>query len=447
MAEAMSEGSSRRSRATAAASNGSLHTGSSGTRHSSRTRTPSGFVSYQIPHKHHHNSSSNSRQVSGGGGSGAAKQVDNINLTDTRRRFYSATNLGRSSHNNHHHHTTNNNTNTNNSHSRLVRPQETGGGGKQQHKVQHSRDGGGDGRSGTAGIRPANLHNGGRPFSVQLDSCERPSTVQGAVHSDNSAVHSGGRLAGVQDRGICSLDPDYEPPPWAGGPRHTKRYPRSPLPCQGRRVGPDELEEERYVAGLAGAPRDQPRPPPRSRPRSWTSSLFTSSFINMLRGGSGGSKASRASSTLPHSVSAPFTQQPPSGGGRRPSSSLPQSNTCPVLVDLAPPVPGTASTASTLDRRQAGPKQVRFLANPAKNIEPNPKFYSLPRFIQQPIYERAEREAPHQQHPPPPGPRKGLADPASSGRKSAPSRTPSPFGRFVKSLVRGKDGNGDFECI
>ena len=125
-----------------------------------------------------------------------------------------------------------------------------------------------------------------------------------------------------------------------------------------------------------------PKPPPRSRPRSWTSNLF-----NAIR--NSGMKKDFSTMTL----------QP---GMQRDPSTL------------------TLANMRTGELGRSGrQKSVRFLANPSR-IEPAQKFYSLPRFIQQPMAEKA-------------------ATMSESVKAKARSRTPSPFSRFVKSLlVKGK---------
>ena len=86
----------------------------------------------------------------------------------------------------------------------------------------------------------------------------------------------------------------------------------------------------------------------------------------------------------------------------------------------------TLSSMRTGDLGRSGrQKSVRFLANPNRNLrEQQQKFYSLPRFIQQPLGEKM----------------------AETVKAKARSRTPSPFSRFVKSLASIKDKGRTNEC-
>jgi hypothetical protein len=172
-----------------------------------------------------------------------------------------------------------------------------------------------------------------------------------------------------------------------------KQYPRSPaitphLWAEPEDLGDEEVASLRTVSSSSPdyaangskppLPLGVPKPPPRSRPRSWTSTLF-----HAIK--NGGAKAST------------MTLQPELV--REPSSL-------------------TLASMRTGDLGRTGrQKSVRFLANPSKPVlEPTQKFYSLPRFIQQPI-----------------------VGSGSDCVKAKPrSRTPSPFSRFVKSLVKGK---------
>jgi hypothetical protein len=96
----------------------------------------------------------------------------------------------------------------------------------------------------------------------------------------------------------------------------------------------------------------------------------------------------------------------------------------------------------TLERRGGhSNKQVRFLANPSKQVDSgHPRFYSLPRFILPGVAVGASGSEPRDRS----GGRRPSQQTTTGGgdEKAAKlkmrSRTPSPFGRFVKSLVRGK---------
>ena len=165
--------------------------------------------------------------------------------------------------------------------------------------------------------------------------------------------------------------------------------------------GGDDDEEDESVSALSSGSPDYtvngskpplplglPKPPPRSRPRSWTSTLF-----NAIKNSGTLNQTKNTASTM--------TLQPGMGMGMREPSSL------------------TLSSMRTGDLGRSGrQKSVRFLANPNRNLrEQQQKFYSLPRFIQQPLGEKM----------------------AETVKAKARSRTPSPFSRFVKSLVSIKD--------
>ena len=95
-------------------------------------------------------------------------------------------------------------------------------------------------------------------------------------------------------------------------------------------------------------------------------------------------------------------------------------------ADVGTPPLSTCSSLSTQDKkgfRSSFNKQVRFLANPAKPLDSNQKFYSLPHFAR----------------PLPAVPLPEEVIPETDGVKTR-SRSPSPFGRLVKSLVRGSRG-------
>ena len=321
-----------------------------GSRSSKAGRLP-GFVSYQIPN--------------GGAPS------DNITLLDPRRYSSSVVRNNRGQNGYHRHH---------------YRRRDSGA--EKEYLVLHDHaliDGGTyedrpDGRTERmhASIHPANLHNGGRPFSVQLGTGGRS---RGSSQPD----HQGPQETSESRHGL-----DYAPPPWKG-----EKYPRSPAPKH-RVPDIDEdciqtLDPSNLYNKPPLHPDDLPKPPPRSRPRSWTSTLF-----NAFKNGT------KNNLTLPPSLhtSASYSYDPTE-----------QSNN------------------NTLDRRQAGPKQVRFLANPSRNIEPGQRFYSLPRFIQ-PMSERTGRVIE----------RSGRTEQATvkdGAKTKGRSRTPSPFGRLFNSLVRG----------
>ncbi len=207
-----------------------------------------------------------------------------------------------------------------------------------------------------------------------------------------------------------SFDPaGYVPPPWSRG-REPKRYPRSPMPDK-------KLEaEEEYIS--------MPQPPPRSRPKSWTSTFF-----NAFRSSGNISKNSNSSG---HN----------NNGRAAMDQTIPPPRVQPRLQDLydrqlhmsestatLPPMPMVNSfnilemtdpESAYTERKNYGGKQVRFLANPVK-AEPSQRFYSLPRFI---------LPYPKQEKPPK---SKGVANVKQKQR----GRSPSPFNRFVKSLVKG----------
>eukprot|EP00092_Neocalanus_flemingeri_P010099 GFUD01010883.1.p1 GENE.GFUD01010883.1~~GFUD01010883.1.p1 ORF type:complete len:834 (+),score=106.65 GFUD01010883.1:94-2595(+) len=355
-------------------------------------RPPPGFVSYQIPN--------------------GAPPSDNISSYDPRR--YS--NLG--SQGKHHNQT-------------------SGHSGK--HHQGQPRNGSSheeEARSGaplvsqpTAGVHPQHLHNGGRPFSVQLGKPvtlrQSPQTPSSSEDRRRHAVYDtnmSGTTAGVSEPDLkhsipALVDPSpgaYRPPPWAEIKEETnstfynstptthrftgeggKKYPRSPaIQRAWNQENDDNIDQESLRTLSSGSPDGingnkpplppgydgNPKPPPRSRPRSWTSTLF-----HAIK------NSSRSTSvTLPHSQ---------------------------MQRDQSVTTLGSVNT-NTLEKRSFRyNKQVRFLANP-RTSETNQKFYSLPRFIQQPVTEKVPE----------------------SVKAKARSRTPSPFGRFVKSLVRGNRG-------
>ena len=281
-----------------------------------------------------------------------------------------------------------------------------------------SRNGRGKGDPPTAGVHPHHLHNGGRAYSGLVPL--RPSP------REQEEDRRTGELEDLDQHSspVCDPSPgDYQPPPWAaregaepldGTPLSTppvrtpsrcpgeggKIYPRSPavtphLWNKDNEVNGSPYNDEESVRTLSSSSPDYavngskpplpggiPKPPPRSRPRSWTSNLF-----NAIR--NSGMKKDFSTMTL----------QP---GMQRDPSTL------------------TLASMRTGELGRSGrQKSVRFLANPSR-IEPAQKFYSLPRFIQQPMAEKA-------------------ATMSESVKAKARSRTPSPFSRFVKSLlIKGK---------
>ena len=87
----------------------------------------------------------------------------------------------------------------------------------------------------------------------------------------------------------------------------------------------------------------------------------------------------------------------------------------------------SVNTTNTMEKKSYRfSKQVRFLANPSKRSFANQKFYSLPHFAKTA-----------------PAPEPVSDDVVTEPEKAAKvkSRTPSPFGRFVKSFVKGNRGN------
>ena len=322
------------------------------TRSGSKSSLMPGFVSYQIPN------------------CTAAPPSDNIQVYDTKRYSSSVHSLNR-----HHHH-----------HNGSNRQSED------RWEVQQSR--GRDVQRMHAGVHPANLYNGGRAFSVQLGASNHLVRLRGSPGYIEAA-----RGTTVYESIETANTMDYEPPPWRKD-TEGKRYPRSPGPRR-----PVPLTDKNGTIDVYRKPPippvDTPKPPPRSRPRSWTSTLF-----NAFRSG-----PKAGTLPIPSSVPPPLP----------PHATLPYNAVLPpppdYLYDLDLPANSwdAPSNTNTLDKRQYGPKQVRFLANPSK-IETNPKFYSLPRFIQ------------------PPSEKVKVVAAKQKGR----SRTPSPFGRFVKSLVKGK---------
>jgi len=354
-------------------------------------RPPPGFVSYQIPN--------------------GAPPSDNISSYDPRR-YSSLGSQGRhhnqtSGHNGKHH-------------------QGQAKGGSQE---EEARSGAPLVSQPTAGVHPQHLHNGGRPFNVQLgkpvtlrQSPQTPKSSEDrrrhAVYDTNMSETTAGESEPDLEHSIPALvDPSpgaYRPPPWAEIKEDTnqplynstplsthrftgeggKKYPRSPAIQRAWCQENDDIDQESLRTLSSGSPDGvngnkpplppgydgNPKPPPRSRPRSWTSTLF-----NAIK------NSSRSTSvTLPH-------------------SQMHRDQSVTTLASV---------NTNTLEKRSFRyNKQVRFLANPSKHPDSAQKFYSLPRFIQ-PVTEKVPE----------------------SVKAKARSRTPSPFGRFVKSLVRGNRG-------
>ena len=270
-----------------------------------------------------------------------------------------------------------------------------------------------------AGIHPNNLHNGGRAHpAVGLGHPVGPLRPSPREQEEDRQAD---QLLESQHSRVAEASPGgYQPPPWADrggsgeGPKDPgevgegsrcpgeggKRYPRSPA------ITPhlwakdvEDMDQDNDVESMRTLssnspdyavngskpplPDGIPKPPPRSRPRSWTSTLY-----HAIK--NSGSKTLQHG--LPHQQSMGMVRDP---------SSL------------------TLASMRTGDLGRSGrQKSVRFLANPSR-IGPPQKFYSLPRFIQQPLIDKSTN--------------------GSEGVKvKARSRTPSPFTRFVKSLVKGK---------
>ena len=132
-----------------------------------------------------------------------------------------------------------------------------------------------------------------------------------------------------------------------------------------------------------------PKPPPRSRPKSWTSTLF-----NAFRSGANKLSDSKAGTNFQR-----------------------DRNTSSVTL--------SSINTNTMEKKNSYrfPKQVRFLANPSKALYANQKFYSLPHFAKAGLQVQNPEKVPEEE------------------RAKARSRTPSPFGRLVKSFVKGNRGN------
>ena len=411
-------------------------------------RPPPGFVSYQIP---------NGAVVP----AAAPPPSDNIHMNDARRFMSVGSLMGSrpmtaAGHQYHHHQHQN--------------------GGQSSRYTRQNSGGGGSGRCGaeavyitarepmppllTAGIYPSHLHNGGRPHSSSNYSNNGASNHWPSPPSlvTEDTIQGGGYWGQENSR---QPPPDfYQPPPWAGdrlvesassfdtpvASSAPRRYPRSPLP--GRQPATRSLqhatknlslsEDPRRRPPLPGAAQGVPRPPPRSRPRSWTSTLF-----NAMRNGTSLSKKNGGnnSTTLPYGQEGGEEEEAEDGGVVALADGRDEDNHQNYYYggqQYTSTTPGALRdyNTGTLEKRGGHQsKQVRFLANPSKPAESGlPRFYSLPRFIlpgsasSGELRERGGGRRPSQQ----------LTSGEPAAKIKMRSRTPSPFGRFVKSLVRGE---------
>ena len=272
----------------------------------------------------------------------------------------------------------------------------------------------------TAGVHPQHLHNGGRSRASKSAVKQSPVVIQPPV--TYPVEHS---------------PPAYDPPPppaaWSdaatdddvmhvynstprSGHRYTgeggKKYRKSPVPLLKspiwlQDVDTIDIDQESVRTMSSGSPEyytngngkppippgydseGNPKPPPRSRPKSWTSTFFNAFRSN--------------------------------NSGKNNNNVTPMSRD----RDMSTVTLSSLST-NTMDKKSSYrfPKQVRFLANPSKHFYANQKFYSLPHFSK-----------------PVATPEKSDKDQVELEKAKARSRTPSPFGRFVKSLVKGNRGN------
>ena len=257
----------------------------------------------------------------------------------------------------------------------------------------------------TAGVHPNHLHNGGRPYKSSVK--QSPGLVQPPPqYTGGDGDHS------VMKTVTTHSPPGYAPPPppWSDSgqedsalhiynatPRSShkfsgeggKKYRKSPVPVLKSPVWvqePDDFttENESPYGRPPLPPCDSdPKPPPRSRPKSWTSTIFNA-FRN---------------------------------GGTRTQTMTPMTQEMRARQDST--VTLSSVNTSTMNKK----KGVRFLANPKKSLYAGQKFYSLPHFSK-PV-------------PAPPAPEK-MPEPEKVVTKS---RSSSPFGRFVKSFVKGNRGN------
>ena len=264
----------------------------------------------------------------------------------------------------------------------------------------------------TAGVHPNHLHNGGRPYKSAVR--QSPGVVQPPPQYTGGDDHTSAVIKSV----TTSSPPGYAPPPppWSDNgqedsalhiynatPRSShkytgeggKKYRKSPVPVLKSPIWvqePDDLVIDGspdYYGRPPLPPGDSdPKPPPRSRPKSWTSTIFNA-FRN------GGSRTQTMT---------PLTQD-----------MRERENSTVTLSSV---------NTSTMDKKSYRfTKQVRFLANPKKSLVAGQKFYSLPHFSNKPV--------------PVPGPEK---TPEPEKKVVTKSRSPSPFGRFVKSFVKGNRG-------
>jgi len=294
-------------------------------------------------------------------------------------------------------------------------------------------------RSQVAGVHPQNLQNGGGNRAQYYDTQRTPPSEYAdhrhAVYEQSSDID----MSKHSPRNSRQRSPEvYLPPPWAeikptGGKvlynnscpssgstqqrclgEGGKVYRKSPAIQRAVLTDPqafENIEKENsrtnsrtnsssctpdYWNGRTKPPlppgsqassESIPKAPPRSRPRSWTSTIFQAIKNSSSR-------------TLPSS----------------------SSHKDPLILQRDQSVLTLASgcTTGTIEKRSLRyNKQVRFLANPSKPEAGNQKFYSLPRFIQGS------------------GSEKNASSNSQNKVKLARSRTPSPFGRFVKNLVKG----------
>ena len=217
---------------------------------------------------------------------------------------------------------------------------------------------------------------------------------------DKSRAQSSYALAGVHPQHLHNGGRSHSPACSPGRTKYTgeggKKYRKSPVPVLRSEHWAEEEElphTESYSPDYTNSKpplpppptlptgyesNGNPKPPPRLRPKSWSSTLFNAFRLHSNK------------------------------------QSAPPLNREISTVTLS------SLNTNTMEKkgfRSSFNKQVRFLANPSKPLDANQKFYSLPHFAKQP----------------------GLLP--ETVRPKARSRTPSPFGRFVKSFVKGNRGN------